>query len=69
MKTISTSHSYDQYRKDKDSSEGARMREIDHFTTRISAEVFRKSPQEKQETKTRMYKYPNKRHCPIYPNS
>lgn len=62
-------HSYDQFKGQKDSSEHSRLQEINHFTDKISHEVFRKTPEEKQLLKTRMYAYPNKNHCPVPPNN
>lgn len=62
-------HLYDQYRNMKDTSEKYHMEVIDHLRTRISFEMFRKSDEEKALTKTRMYAYPNKNHCPVPPNN
>lgn len=65
MKSISTGHAYDHFRNDKGSTEYLRLQEINHFTTKISAEVFKKTPEEKQLLKTRMYAFPNKNHTPV----
>ncbi len=62
-------HSYDHFRGQKDTSEYARLQEINHFTTKISHEIFKKTPAEKQELKTRMYAYPSKHGAPVPPNN
>lgn len=64
-----THHAYDQFRNQKDTSEYLHLQEINHFSSKISFEVFKKTPAEKAETKTRMYAYPNKNHCPVPPNN
>ncbi len=68
MKSISISHVYDQYRRehpDKQSSEGWRIRQAEHFHTKFSPEVYKKTPEEKALLKTRMYAFPNKNHTPV----
>jgi hypothetical protein len=72
MKTTSLGHSYDQYRKehpDQQTSEGWRIRTAEHFRSKFSREVFKKTAEEKQELKTRMYKYPSKHGAPVPPNN
>lgn len=71
MRTVSTSHVYDQYRKehpDKQTSEGWQIRMADHFQEKFSHEVFKKTAEEKQMLKTRMYAYPSKHGAPVPPN-
>jgi hypothetical protein len=69
MKSVSTSHAYDQYRRehpDKQTSEGWRIRQAEHFLTKFNpAVVFKMTPEEKAELKTRMYSFPNKNHTPV----
>lgn len=69
MKATSFTHVYEQFRNTKETSEQARIQEIDHFRTRISHEVFSKTYAEKAELATRMRNYPNKNHRPVPPNN
>jgi hypothetical protein len=50
-------------------SEVKHMEMLNEMSTKISHEVFRKTPAEHQQLKDRMLKYPNKNHKPIPPNS
>lgn len=69
MKTVSTTHAYEQYRNQKDCSEYVHLQMINHFQHKLSFEVFQKSPEEKQILKTRMYAYPSKHGAPVPPNN
>jgi len=58
-------HSYQQFANQKDCSEYLHIQQINHFNTKLSSAVFRKTPEERQLLKTRMYAFPNKRHTPV----
>jgi hypothetical protein len=72
MKTFSTGHCYDQFRKehpDNQTSEGWRIRSAEHFQQKFNRNVFKKTADEKQELKNRMYRYPSKHGAPVPPNN
>ena len=69
MKTISTVHSYADHCKSPGTSEHAHMADLNHFQTKISAEVFRKSSAERAELATRMAAYPSRNGAPVPPNN
>ena len=57
-------HSY-QGIKDTSSSEYQHLLMLDHFRTKISAEVHQKLPHERRAIKRAINNYPNKNHEPV----
>lgn len=48
----------------KDGSEHEHIKMLNHFRTRISHEIFRKTPAEREELKTAQAKHPTDKHKP-----
>ena len=61
-----STHSYDKFRRDSQSSEYHHLVMLNDLTEKVSYEArFKQTPEEKKELKKRMLNYPNKNHKPI----
>ena len=62
---MSNNHSYSEYAHDVKSAEFRQLQSIKHLTTKVSAERFRKTPEEKAELKKHMHACQFKKHSPV----
>lgn len=61
---MKNSHSYDQFRGQRDTSENFHLKTIDDRLNKRSAERWRKTPEEKEELKKQMSLHPTGKHAP-----